>query len=101
MGDDLSIQRWGSPTRQIRVASHLFVHPSFNVRTYDADIAVIRVTVPFMQTASLRALPRSFSTPFDNINCNLGGWSVLTEIFKEKISSLSYCNVYIGELHQK
>lgn len=74
MGDDLSIQRWGSHTRQIRTATHLFVHPSFNVRTYSADIAVVRTLTPFVQTPTLRAVPRSFNTPFDNLNCNLAGW---------------------------
>jgi hypothetical protein len=74
MGDDTSIQRWGNERRQIRFPSHLFIHPSFNVITYDADIAVVRVSVPFIQTSSLRALPRSFSTPPDDLNCNLAGW---------------------------
>jgi Trypsin len=74
MGDDTSIQRWGSPSRQLRFASHLFVHPSFNVRTYDADLAVVRVSNPFSQTANLRPQPRAFTTPIDNLNCNLAGW---------------------------
>ena len=74
MGDDLSIQRHGTSTRQLRFPSHLFVHPSFNVRTYDADLAVIRVSNPFTQTATLRPFPRAFVTPTDDLNCNLAGW---------------------------
>lgn len=74
MGDDLSIQRWGADSRQIRFASHLFVHPSFGVRTFNADIAVVRTSVPFTTTNTLRALPRSFTTPMETLSCNLGGW---------------------------
>lgn len=74
MGDDLSIQRWGSDVRQTRFATHLFVHPSFNVQTYSADIALIRAASPFMRTANFHPLPRSFSTPLDAMNCNLAGW---------------------------
>ena len=74
MGDDVSIQRHGAATRQVRFASHIFVHPSFNIDTYGSDIAVIRVSQSFQQTGTLRAFPRSFSTPPDGVNCNLAGW---------------------------
>ena len=74
MGDDTSIQRFGSSSRQIRFASHIFVHPDFNLRTYIADIAVIRVSTAFTQTATLAPLQRTFFTPADNTNCNLAGW---------------------------
>lgn len=74
MGDDLSVQRHGAPSRQIRWASHLFAHPEFDLVTYAADIGVIRVTSPFIQTTTLRPVPRSIHTPADNMNCNLAGW---------------------------
>jgi Trypsin len=74
MGDDTSIQRWGSPYRQLRGATHLFVHPDFNLRTYSSDIAVIRVDHPFTATNRLRPLPRSIATPLDDITCHLAGW---------------------------
>lgn len=79
MGDDTSIQRWGSDRRQIRFASHFFVHPSFNPWTYDADIAVIRVSVPFTQSPTFRAVPRSLATPPDDLRCQLAGWGVTAE----------------------
>ncbi|CRK90510.1 CLUMA_CG004118, isoform A [Clunio marinus] len=79
MGDDLSIQRWGSGSRQLRFASHIFAHPSFDMRTYQNDIGVVRASVIFIQTTTLQAMPRSFTTPVDNVNCNLAGWGVTSE----------------------
>lgn len=74
MGDDVSIQRHGQHTRQIRFPSHLFLHPSFDVISYTADIAVARVSVPFQTTRTLRPLPRSFSSFPDGLPCQLAGW---------------------------
>lgn len=59
--------------------SHIFAHPSYNTWTYDADIAVIRLSVPFTQTSTFRPIPRSFSTPFDNQECQLAGWGTIQE----------------------
>ena len=75
MGDDLTILMRGASTRrQIRFASHLFVHPNFNIDTYANDIGVIRTSVPFYQTPTFRAIPRSITTPADNQLCHLAGW---------------------------
>ncbi|CAO1438468.1 unnamed protein product [Diamesa hyperborea] len=79
IGDDISIQRWGSDKRQIRFVTHIFAHPSYNTWTFDADIAVIRLSVPFIQTSTFRPIPRSFSTPFDNQECQLAGWGTIHE----------------------
>jgi hypothetical protein len=74
IGDDVSIQRHGSHTRQIRFPSHLFLHPSFNVISYNADIAVIRISVPFVTTNTLRPVSRAFSSFPDGLPCRLAGW---------------------------
>lgn len=74
MADDTSIQTHGAATRQIRFPSHFFLHPSFDVVTYTADIAVVRTSVAFAQTTTLRPLPRSFNTPMERLSCNLAGW---------------------------
>lgn len=59
--------------------SHIFAHPSYNTWTFDADIAVIRLSVPFTQTNTFRPIPLSFSTPFDNQECQLAGWGTIHE----------------------
>lgn len=74
MGDDISIQRHGSGTRQLRLPSHLFLHPSFDIVTYTADIAVVRLEVPFQQTGTLRHVQRMFRSPIEGTTCRLGGW---------------------------
>jgi len=102
MGDDTSIQRWGSGSRQIRFPSHLFVHPAFSLRTYSSDIAVIRTSSPFTRTQTLNFLPRVFFTPSDDEFCNLAGWGVTAETNQRphpillridiKIISTEFCN---------
>lgn len=74
MGDDLSIENRAASSRQIRFATHLFVHPNYDVDTLANDIAVVRVSVAFTQTLSLRPMPRATSTPTPNQVCHLGGW---------------------------
>jgi hypothetical protein len=74
MGDDLSIESRATPQRQIRYATHIFAHPMYNVDTLANDIAVVRVSVPFMQTPTLRPMPRAQATPEDSQICHLAGW---------------------------
>lgn len=82
MADDLSIlSRNPAPSRQIRFATHIFVHPGYDDFTYANDIAIVRVSVPFTQTATLRAVPRSTFTPPDNQACHLAGWLGKTNCF--------------------
>ena len=79
LGNDLSIQRFGNPARQIRFATHIFVHIEYNPWTYANDIGVVRTSVPFVQTPHLRAIPRAFNSPADHSRCQLAGWGVTVE----------------------
>jgi hypothetical protein len=75
MADDLSIQsRDASNNRQIRFVTHIFIHPDYDDWTFANDIGVVRASVPFYSTPTLRPLPRSPQTPADNEACQLAGW---------------------------
>lgn len=79
MGDDLSIESRASPQRQIRYVTHIFAHPSYNVDTLENDIAVLRSSVPFIQTPNFRPMPRAQAIPGVNQVCHLAGWGVTHE----------------------
>lgn len=79
MGDDTSIQRNSFGPRQIRFPSHLFLHPSFDVVSYNADIAVVRLERAFQQSQTLRHVPRAFRSPIEGNECQLAGWGVTAE----------------------
>ena len=55
------------------------MHVEFNPWTFINDIAVVRVSVPFVQTAHLRTIPRSLNAPADHSRCQLAGWGVTVE----------------------
>lgn len=72
MGDDTTITANASPTRQMRRATQLFVHPQYDAETFENDIAVIRVRRPFNQTGSFAPMRRAFTRPGDNTTCRVG-----------------------------
>lgn len=45
MGDELSIGTSTNSQRQIREVSVIFLHPTYNMWTFENDIAVIRVCI--------------------------------------------------------
>jgi hypothetical protein len=79
MGDDLSINRWGSLLRQIRFVSHIFVFPLYNSQTYAHDIAVIRTSRDFDATETFKAVPRALFPPLVGKSCQLAGWGAIDE----------------------
>lgn len=45
MGDDISTTEITNNNRQIRIGSIIFIHIGYNSRTFDNDIAMIRVNL--------------------------------------------------------
>lgn len=81
MGNDLLITATGSPTRQVRRASHVFVHSQFNLVTLINDIAVIRIEPPFiLNNTFFRPTTVSTSSPADLTVCNVAGWGAVKEV---------------------
>lgn len=75
MGDDLTISIIsGNPNRQLRSASHVFVHPEFNLQTLDHNVAVIRTTLPYTESATFRPVDRPADSPIVNMQCSVAGW---------------------------
>jgi trypsin len=63
MGDDVSITPVASRSRQIRFASHIFVHPRYSSWTMANDIAVVRVSVQFTRTTTFQPLNMNQHSP--------------------------------------
>ncbi|XP_037041047.1 trypsin-like [Bradysia coprophila] len=75
MGDDLTISVIsGNANRQIRLATHVFVHPEFNLNRTEHDIAVIRVNETFTPSITFNPVPRGQDSPGVNTQCSVAGW---------------------------
>ncbi|GAB0097652.1 Peptidase S1 domain-containing protein [Sergentomyia squamirostris] len=81
MAGDVSIQRNNpAPTREIRLVSHIFAHPNYDIGTMENDIAVIRVSVPFRLQQGIVS-PRALSRFIPQVGtvCELAGWGTTAE----------------------
>lgn len=81
MGDDILIEPSASQIRQIRVASHIFVHPKYSINTLENDIAVIRLSTAFIRSNSFHPIPRAAITPTPNERCRVAGWGATVEVY--------------------
>lgn len=81
MGDDLSITKNASLTRQVRNVIHVFLHPEYN--HYDAanDIAILK-TGRFRETNTLKAASITFDSPQQGKVCHLAGWGTTKEVIE-------------------
>lgn len=81
MGDDLEVSAIPSnPGRQMRQASHIFVHLNYNSKTLVNDIAVIRVLEPFYVTLTFFPVERASETPANDLGCAVAGWGSAKEV---------------------
>jgi len=64
-------------SRQARTATHVFVHPSYNIDYVLNDIAVIRVSQPFIASSTFAPVGRALITPETGVSCSVGGWGAL------------------------
>lgn len=101
MGASLTVSPITNLNNQTRDATHVFVHPNYNIRTLVNDIAIIRVRVvgtvlfvkafdknfsfiqvspPFTFTSSFYNSSRIESTPAVNYSCSVAGWGTLTNV---------------------
>lgn len=81
MGDDLEVSAIPSnPGRQVRQASHIFVHLEYNTESYVNDIAVIRVLEPFYVTLTFHPVERTSETPANDLGCAVAGWGAVKEV---------------------
>lgn len=81
MGDDLTISVIsGNPNRQLREASHVFVHPEYNLYTYDHNIAVVRTNLPFTISATFGTSLRALDPPAVNTQCRVAGWGSISNV---------------------
>lgn len=75
MGGDLTISVISvNPNRQLRAPSHVFVHPAYNLYTYDHNVAVIRTDLPYALTITFGPVQRVMDSPAVNSLCRVAGW---------------------------
>lgn len=79
MGDDLSITKNASATRQIRNAIHVFLHPSYNHFEAANDIAILK-THRFTETNTFKPASITFDPPKEGNVCQLAGWGTTNEV---------------------
>lgn len=81
MGDDLTISvTSANPNRQLREATHVFVHPEYNLYTYDHNVAVIRTNLPYTITATFNPVDRSADSPPIGTQCSVAGWGSTSNV---------------------
>lgn len=81
MGDDLTISEVSENlNRQLRNASHVFVHPEYNLFTYDHNVAVIRTDLPYTISTTFGTVLRSLDSPQVNQICRVAGWGSTSNV---------------------
>lgn len=89
MGDDLEVSVTPSnPGRQVRQASHIFVHLEYNPDSFLNDIAVIRVIEPFYVTLTFHPVERASETPANDLGCAVAGWGAVKEVLTYNFVSI-------------
>lgn len=79
MGDDLTITKNASSTRQIREVKYIFRHPEYNHWEALNDIAIVKVEA-FTETSTLSIASLSVVSPKNNDPCTLAGWGTVKEV---------------------
>jgi len=78
MGNSLTVSPLYNSNNQSRDATHVFVHPQYNLNSLINDIAIIRVSPSFTSTNSFYPTIRINETPVTNYNCSVAGWGTLS-----------------------
>lgn len=79
MGDDLSITKNASSTRQVRNVIHVFRHPDYNHYEAANDIAILKTGI-FKETDTLRPASITSGSPRQGTVCRLAGWGTTKEV---------------------
>ncbi|XP_037911785.1 trypsin-like isoform X2 [Hermetia illucens] len=88
-GGDVILQNSKLPTFQVRNVRKFVVHPDFNEKTLENDVALLKISDPFMPAPNLHEAQKGLSTPRGR--CFLPGW----QNNKEKIGILHFATVYV------
>lgn len=83
MGDDISIGSVKGPKRQIRIASHIFVHTNYNIATMKNDIGVVRLSKPFVLTDTFQPITYGTIATEPNKLCSVSGWGATYFVFAD------------------
>lgn len=76
MAGDISIRRQNAGVNRVhRIVSHIFAHPQYSAITMENDIAVLRVSVPFVTVRGIvEPQPLGTIIPVAGTTCSLAGW---------------------------
>lgn len=79
MGDDLSINKHASSSRQVRDVVRVFLHPDYNHYEAANDIAILKTSM-FSETNTLKAASITFDSPEQGNICRLCGWGTTNQV---------------------
>ena len=88
-----------SPHEQVRVISHIFIHPGYIDTGFVNDISILRMEEPVRFTDYIRpvCLPPPTADIRDGRLCTVVGWGQLYEtgrVFRKRKILMKYCVVY-------
>lgn len=75
--------------RQTRKVSHIFVHPQFNIRTLENDVAVLRLDRPYdLPSNTINLANRTRRIVPNGANCQFAGWGATTAALNAPVNVL-------------
>uniref|UniRef100_A0A182NJ07 Peptidase S1 domain-containing protein n=1 Tax=Anopheles dirus TaxID=7168 RepID=A0A182NJ07_9DIPT len=75
--------------RQTRRVSHIFVHPQFNIRTLEHDVAVLRLDQPFvLPSNTINLANRTRRIVPNGVTCQFAGWGASTNAVTAPVNVL-------------
>jgi len=84
-----------APTTQNVRGFQLFVHPQFNKTTLQHDIALLRVTPPFVLGNAVSAIPLATTLPKTGTAVYLAGWGLTNGVTEAETNVIQYTNFQI------
>ncbi|XP_037911788.1 trypsin-like isoform X5 [Hermetia illucens] len=93
-GGDVILQNSKLPTFQVRNVRKFVVHPDFNEKTLENDVALLKISDPFMPAPNLHEAQKGLSTPRGR--CFLPGWQNNIDYGGPLICGTQLYGVFIG-----
>lgn len=77
---NISVAIYPESPRQIRNATHLFVHLQFDRSTKENDLAILRTDKRFKSNDYLDIIEIVASKPIETVKCDFAGWGRTGEV---------------------
>ncbi|KYN05440.1 Putative trypsin-6, partial [Cyphomyrmex costatus] len=87
------INLYEASTRQEKGVENIRIHPKFNLENLYNDVAVLKLSTPFMFTPEVRSIPLSGNPPVPNTICQVAGWGYTVAGIRRPSSDLMYVDL--------